>query len=41
MLNALSYNNFSETVLLHKPSHAETKLFPIRFDKYIVNPLFL
>ena len=41
ILNALSCNILWETVLLHKPFHVQNKLCLVRFNKYIVNLLFL
>ena len=44
-INALSRNTLSAAVLLfknlQKPYHVETKLYLIRFDKYILNLMFL
>ena len=43
MLNALSRNTLSEVVFLRqifKPCHVESKFYLIRFDKYIMKPLF-
>ena len=42
ILNALSHNTLTEAVLLgksHKPGHVKSKLYLVRFDKYILNRL--